>query len=904
MKVPYTLRPVATPEPATALLLPGRRAEDVLCLCATLGLDPLPPIYRVADGFLIKLSRPLDVPVAGTIRLRSLSPDLLLPVDAELVPPLLLDEAMALVRQRGLVFLPGGRVLEYRPDTPMALAELVHVGVVRRRSWQALPEPPELADDVSEIALHGEGLPPEVLLEAGGAGVGGEEPTIPDAGLPSQIVGKTLFGVGKGFAWLGKTLRLPRLAGIGADMVSRALSLVPRLSEELLGKQEAMLRNLLREFREGDIDKALRRALPLGNEAARGNVAAQNAQLPSHDLYYSLVNLLGTRGGPSSIWFGGGSTYYELLQEYRKQAEQAASRGDFRRAAFIYGKLLRDYRSAALVLARGGLHRDAAILYEKALHDPPAAAREWEAAGEIDRALRIYLKLGDHALAGDLLRRAGEEERAVAEYQRAAAKLVESGPRHFEAGELLATRAQRPDLALPYFRDGWAARPHGSPMPCGLRLAKHHAAAGESERLLELIGEADTLLEPWDVELASQFYNELARLADRPTLHDVAAEVRDRARMGLARKLAQAGGVLRGGDLIAGLFPAASPWPAPLVRDADHALRQTSRRAPAPAPASQTLQRVRPSIVRAAHQLPASKDVFLGLENGEVICYRPSCGEVATIAKEHGPILSISSHSSDEHISILSQAGSQRVCLSIVARSNGYRMLNYQHIATEGPAWLCSGFDDRSTRLVGVCVGHKFQLFRAPELIAAGSLGSADPEAVPITAVIGPTESSRGGGLLAFYPGWAECYPSATSEGAFKFAMPWTPDCAEEGGLAHAALHAVWGNADPLEITGLTAIGSIRTSRLRPGAVPLVEATIAWTGGDERFWAFTRIRGDLLAAVGCKGVHWLRGGSARRAAPVTPVSVARPVAAFTLPVAGEVLVVGADCTLTRVPIRE
>src|SRR5579864_8975766 len=119
MKVAYQLRPRTHAEPAVALLLPGRRAEDALWLCASLKLEVLPPIYRVADGLLIKLPRPFEGRVAGVVRLRGLSADLLLPVDADLIPPLLPDEASALVRQRGLVFLPGDRVLKYRPAEPV-----------------------------------------------------------------------------------------------------------------------------------------------------------------------------------------------------------------------------------------------------------------------------------------------------------------------------------------------------------------------------------------------------------------------------------------------------------------------------------------------------------------------------------------------------------------------------------------------------------------------------------------------------------------------------------------------------------------------------------------------------------------------------------------------------------------
>ncbi len=534
MKVAYQLRPLPTAEPAAALLVPGQSAADVLRVCAALALDPQPAVHRVADGLLVKLPRPSEAHLAGVIRLRALAADLLLPVDAELVPPLLSDEAAALVRERGLVFLPGGRVLEYHPDDAVALDQMLHVGNVRRGPWQALPEPPALADDITEIGLDLPGMVPDDVLEPGGEGIGSDAPEMPDANLPSRALGKTMFTLGKGFAWLGKHLNLPPIAGFGASLLGGAMAMFPQLSERLLGKQEAMLRNLLRQFREGDIEEALRRALPLGSEAGRGSVAAQDANLPRHNLAYSLANLLGSRGR-ASVWFGGGNAYYELVQEYRKQADQAAARGDFRRAAFIYGKLLRDYRSAALVLARGGLHRDAAILYEQAVGDPLAAAREWEAAGEIDRALALYLKRGEHALAGDLLRRAGEEERAVAEYSRAAAKLAESGQHYYEAGQLLETRGQRPDLALPYYRRGWEARPHDNAVACALRLASHHAAAGEGPPLVALTGEADELLTAWDIDSAALFYNALARHADRPALAAVAGELRNRARLGLAQ---------------------------------------------------------------------------------------------------------------------------------------------------------------------------------------------------------------------------------------------------------------------------------------------------------------------------------------------------------------------------------
>src|SRR5262249_15016638 len=149
--------------------------------------------------------------------------------------------------------------------------------------------------------------------EQGEGEIGSEDPELPDANLPSRVAGKTLFEMGKGFAWLGKNLKLPGMAGLGASFVGGAMWFFPPLSEQLLGKQEAMLRNLLRQFRAGNIEAALRRALPLGSNPGRGSMPAQDARLPRHTLLYSLANLLGGRGGrgPASIWFGGGDALRE-----------------------------------------------------------------------------------------------------------------------------------------------------------------------------------------------------------------------------------------------------------------------------------------------------------------------------------------------------------------------------------------------------------------------------------------------------------------------------------------------------------------------------------------------------------------------------------------------------------------
>src|SRR5262249_6703652 len=141
---------------------------------------------------------------------------------------------------------------------------------------------------------------------------------------------------------------------------------------------------------------------------------------------------------------------------------------------------------AAAALERGGLHHDAAILYLQMLGDAAAAARAFEAAGEIDRALDLYVLGNDFVMAGDLLTRAGEPERALEHYRRAAAAASARGD-FLPAGEVLLQRAKRPDLAEVYFRAGWDMR-SGSAVSqgCLLHLLDLYARLSHPADLLEL----------------------------------------------------------------------------------------------------------------------------------------------------------------------------------------------------------------------------------------------------------------------------------------------------------------------------------------------------------------------------------------------------------------------------------
>jgi hypothetical protein len=632
MLAPFRLRRRGEAAPAAGLLLFTDDAAELLTLHGRLGV-PSPELFAVAGGFLLVLRRPAAGVVPGAVRLRRLRDRLFLPVDADLEPALFDDEAAALVRERGLVFLPGGVVLGYCPDQPLSLSALLAPPPQRREAWRPLPEAPALADRLREAALELPEPPAEEALEAGGEGIGVEAPRPPGAGPLNWLLAQLGAAAGRGLNGLGSVFRQAWLARLGAGMIAAAVRRAPRLSESVLGRQEAALRELLRRFREGDLESALRRALPLGEPGGRGGAPAPNAVLPTHNLNYSVRGLLGGGRGPASIWYGGGDVQALLAQEYRKAAAAAAARGDHRRAAFIYGKLLKDYGLAAAVLAQGGLHHDAARIYLEKLKDLRSAARSFAAAGEIDRAVSLYRDCHEHAAAGDLLRQAGEEEAALAEYRAGADWLVRRHFNHLAAGELLLTRARRRDLALVYFRAGWAQRPGGGAFACLLRLAELFADDASPRALLALAGEADLSFRRGVADrFAGSFYNELARLADRPHLAAERARLRDLARLGLAAVLSRHTGAAPG-PTPATLFGLDGPWRPEVAADAEAAVKAARSRGGRARAVVGSVVPVELGVrgeVAASCGAAESGEVLIGFRSGAFAAYKPTCGAAAT----------------------------------------------------------------------------------------------------------------------------------------------------------------------------------------------------------------------------------------------------------------------------------
>lgn len=180
-----------------------------------------------------------------------------------------------------------------------------------------------------------------------------------------------------------------------------------------------------------------------------------------------------------------------------------------------------------------------------------------------------------HLAAGDLLRRIGDDEAALTEYRLAAERLVGLG-QYLQAGELMADRAGRPELATGYWRDGWDRRPSGGDaVACGLRLATEFADRATPRELLSLAAEARDCFDQAGADWAAvQFYNGLVTLADRPALTSIRADLRDRVLIGLAVKLRQrVASQAAAGSVVSDWLGQSGVWPATVVSDVQFAVK-------------------------------------------------------------------------------------------------------------------------------------------------------------------------------------------------------------------------------------------------------------------------------------------------------------------------------------------
>jgi tetratricopeptide (TPR) repeat protein len=946
IRVPLGLRRRSRGAPATALYIPSRGAAELFSICAAMQLDPSGRVFAVAGGFVLALPEPLVGCALGAIRLTELSAGLYLPADGELVPSLLEDEAAGVVRDRGLLFLQGGRVLAFDRGAAVLMSDLLEARARPRRGWSSLPEPNGLAERLTHIELERPDPEPEELYreirkamnhpdrrssptqgeegdplplagdsqglgedsdldgergEAGGASAG-------ERGRPSPRNIRELAAAVRDWARrlrqarakpegappeqknAGRTdhERQERATGGSADgsgsLAGAVGGILQPLGEAISALREklqwewvdhsSLLSKLVREFREGDKALALRRAIPImrPGDGLTPQIPVRANWLPWRRAVYSLSELLRrpgpVRGEAIPIRMARDQVIRELMEEYRKAAEQALKQGDFRRAAYIYGVLLQDDRLAASALARGGLHHDAAILYATKLNDRAAAAQAFEAAGEFDRALELYKQLGQHERAGDLLRRIGEEEAAVALYLAAANELATRSVNHLGAGRLLLEKARRVDLAIEQFQTGWDKRPAGNSTQCGLELARLHSQAGDIDKFRRVLDQADAMFDSPGFPFDSHVYSEIVRMAGGRALETIAEEVRDRALQATARALGR--GLLNRramGTMVSKWLGRSKLWPAALLSDADFAVA-----AAALEPRHETVQprdhveiqrlQVGRGSVTAVCQAAVSSEIFLGFESGLICVFQPENNQVVELPTDYGAVVAISVDPQGQALAAVYDArhGLSLCCFSKRPDGNYLARPEISLDPTE-LIWLTPILPIGVQRLVGVGDGTSVTVCDVAsglplQRLRLSGVGAARPGAGHLLAV-GPraTFSARDVTVLTHDASdWVVL--DTSNERSVPTGCKWRPGETGAHGLRCAPIS--WRYAAPvLEMVGVDHNGAVRAAEFYSdgGTLQLIASRVA--ANEAGYIGATHAGSNTVVAVSPLGIDWL-----------------------------------------------
>lgn len=187
--------------------------------------------------------------------------------------------------------------------------------------------------------------------------------------------------------------RAPILPQQWRNWMARA-ALASGLSHALGMRQSAYLRKMLRMFDDGDLNEALRHALPLGGQA--GSLGqAFGAPGRRQDLHLSAN---GT--GPSASIHLSPDLEQHLRELYRRTAQDLEAKGRIDEAVFVHAELLHDRAHALELLERHQRFQQAAELAFG--WDMPAAA-----------IIRLYALAGDWQRAERVARRDGAWEEAV-----------------------------------------------------------------------------------------------------------------------------------------------------------------------------------------------------------------------------------------------------------------------------------------------------------------------------------------------------------------------------------------------------------------------------------------------------------------------------------------------------------
>jgi hypothetical protein len=288
-------------------------------------------------------------------------------------------------RRAGISLLHGGRSEEILVDLPndATCVRLLRLGGPGRRSEEREAIPRETALVHRELTVAppaDESAPPE----------------------PHRTRGGSRFATA-----------LHRLTGRTA--------LASRLSRAVGRRHHSYLRKLREMFESGDLDSALRHAIPLAAEAGPRRLPLRSFA-PRADLH-----IRPERSRPWSVAEISPDLHGELRRLYREAFHRLESQDRVEEAAFLLAEVLHADEEAVAFLETHGRLRLAAEMAEARDLPPGLVVRQWFLAGDRQRGLRIAHRAGAFADAVTRLERGQEREQAAELRRLWARELAEAG---------------------------------------------------------------------------------------------------------------------------------------------------------------------------------------------------------------------------------------------------------------------------------------------------------------------------------------------------------------------------------------------------------------------------------------------------------------------------------------------
>ncbi|HEY4573285.1 MAG TPA: hypothetical protein VIJ26_04960, partial [Thermoanaerobaculia bacterium] len=314
-------------------------------------------------------------------------------------------------------------------------------------------------------------------------------------------------------------------------------ALASRLSRAVSRRHTAYIRKMKEMFESGDLESALRHAIPLAAEAAGGpRRLPLRSFAPRADLH-----IRPERSRPWSVAEISPDLHGELRRLYREAFHRLEAQDRIEEAAFLLAEVLHAHEEAVSFLEHHGRLRLAAEMAEARDLAPGLVVRQWFLAGDRQRGLRIAHRTGAFADAVTRLERSRETGQASELRRLWARELAAAG----DYAAAVDTVWQLPDERHRALEWMDLAIDQGG-APAGRMLARKIALAPEP--FVEVRGAARRLLESWRAEGAP------ARLAFADTLRrgdrsPVAATLARAAVRAIARDSGRFGARMEPADL-------------------------------------------------------------------------------------------------------------------------------------------------------------------------------------------------------------------------------------------------------------------------------------------------------------------------------------------------------------------